>query len=77
MKKSDTILSIHQTILTPEEVKSIAEAIGYVDKAPKFTVYHLIQYWCASASEEWSGYRSTRIMLVVAACLQFTIPVFR
>lgn len=57
MKKCNMILPILQTVLTPEEVESIVKAIGYVDKARKFTVYHLLQYWCAAASEEWSGYR--------------------
>jgi hypothetical protein len=57
MKKSNMILPILQTVLTPEEVESIVETIGYVDKARKFTVYHLLQYWCVAASEEWSSYR--------------------
>lgn len=57
MKKSNMILPILQTILTPEEVESIVQAVGYVNKARKFTVYHLLQYWVAAASEEWSGYR--------------------
>ncbi|MCE5172065.1 transposase, partial [Paenibacillus profundus] len=57
MKKSNTILPILQTVLTSQEVESIVEAVGYVDKARKFTVYHLLQYWVAAASEEWSGYR--------------------
>ncbi|UQZ86373.1 Transposase DDE domain protein [Paenibacillus konkukensis] len=57
MKKFNTILPILQTVLTPEEVESIVKAIGYVDKARKFTVYQLLHYWVAAASEEWSGYR--------------------
>ncbi|MCS7465002.1 hypothetical protein N0M98_33505 [Paenibacillus doosanensis] len=48
MKKSNTILPILQTVLTPEEAESIVKAIGYVDKA---------HYWVAAANEEWSGYR--------------------
>lgn len=57
MKKSNTIPPILQTLLTPEEVETIVQAVGYVEKARKFTVYHLLQYWCVAASEEWSGYR--------------------
>lgn len=57
MKKSNMILSILQTMLTPEEVESIVQVVGYVDHARKFTVYRLLQYWVAAASEEWSGYR--------------------
>ncbi|MFC3789905.1 hypothetical protein ACFOQM_14145 [Paenibacillus sp. GCM10012307] len=44
----------------PEEVESIVEAVGYVDKARKFTVYHLLHYWVAAASEAGSGYRFWR-----------------
>ncbi|WP_342428226.1 hypothetical protein [Paenibacillus sp. FSL L8-0158] len=58
MKKSITIPSILQSILTPEEVALVVQAVGYVDTARKFTVYHLLQYWCAAASEEWSGLKS-------------------
>ncbi|MBJ6360123.1 hypothetical protein ACFOQM_02170 [Paenibacillus sp. GCM10012307] len=58
MKKSITIPSILQSIRTPEEVALVIQSVGYVDTARKFTVYHLLQYWCAAASEEWSGYRS-------------------
>ncbi|WP_141506457.1 IS4 family transposase [Paenibacillus luteus] len=57
MRKSITIPSILQSILTPEEVALVVQAVGYVDTARKFTVYHLLQYWCAAASEEWPGYR--------------------
>lgn len=57
MKKSITIPTILQSVLTPEEVMLVVQAVGYVDNARKFTVYHLLQYWCAAASEEWSSYR--------------------
>jgi len=57
MKKSNTILPILQTVLTPGEVESIVKTVGYVDMARKFTVYQLLHYWVAAASEEWSGYR--------------------
>ncbi len=57
MKKSNTIPFILQSVLTPEEVALAVQAVGYVDTARKFTVYHLLKYWCAAASEEWSGYR--------------------
>ncbi len=36
----NTILPILQTLLTNEEVDHIVQAIGYVDKARKFTVHH-------------------------------------
>ncbi|WP_240420978.1 hypothetical protein [Paenibacillus periandrae] len=52
MKKSITIPSILQSLLTPEEVALVVQAVGYVDTVRKFTVYHLLQYWCAEASEE-------------------------
>ncbi|CAG7653460.1 IS4 family transposase IS5377 [Paenibacillus solanacearum] len=58
MKKSTTILSILQSILTPEEVESIVNRSGYADKARKFTVYQLLQYWCTAAYEEWPSYRA-------------------
>ncbi len=32
--------------------------IGYEDKARKFTVYDLLQYWCAAAHQQWNGYRA-------------------
>ncbi|MDQ0497037.1 hypothetical protein QOZ95_005237 [Paenibacillus brasilensis] len=54
-KKSITIL---QSILTPEEVQSVAKETDYEDKARKFTVTHLLQYWCAAALEQWDSYRS-------------------
>ncbi|MCS7462868.1 hypothetical protein N0M98_22340 [Paenibacillus doosanensis] len=58
MKKSTTILSILQSILTPEEVESIVNRSGYADKARKFTVYQLLQYWCTAAYEEWPSHRA-------------------
>ncbi|WP_138752202.1 hypothetical protein [Paenibacillus sinopodophylli] len=57
MKKSNTILPILQTVLTPEEVETIVKTVGYVDTARKFTLYQLLHYWVAAASEEWPGYR--------------------
>lgn len=57
MKKSITIPFILQSVLTPEEVANVVQAVGYVDTARNFTVYYLLQHWCAAASEEWSGYR--------------------
>ncbi|NEW06352.1 hypothetical protein GK047_10035 [Paenibacillus sp. SYP-B3998] len=44
-----TILSILQSILTPEEVNSIVQVAEYEDKARKFTMYHLLEYWCMAA----------------------------
>jgi hypothetical protein len=57
MKKSTTIPFILQSILTPDEVALVAKELGYEEKARKFTVYHLLQYWCMAACEEWTGYR--------------------
>ncbi|QWU16167.1 Transposase DDE domain-containing protein [Paenibacillus sophorae] len=58
MKKSATIQFILQSILTPEEVESVMKSVGYEDKARKFTVNHLLHYWCMAAFEEWPGYHS-------------------
>ncbi|MEK4733481.1 IS4 family transposase [Paenibacillus sp. FSL L8-0641] len=59
MKNSITITSILQSMLTPEEVQRVVKLIGYEDKARKFTVYHLLQYWCMAALEQWGSYRSS------------------
>ncbi|MDT3429281.1 hypothetical protein J2Z22_004886 [Paenibacillus forsythiae] len=58
MKKSITIPFILQSILTPEEVETVAKTAGYQDKARKFTLHTLLQYWCVAAIQEWSGYRA-------------------
>ncbi|MGG1672308.1 hypothetical protein ACIFOE_16975 [Paenibacillus sp. NRS-1783] len=58
MKKSITIPFILPSILTPEEVQSVTKGAGYEDKARKFTVTRLLQYWCVSALEQWDSYRS-------------------
>ncbi|MFK4303099.1 hypothetical protein ABH892_003219 [Paenibacillus sp. RC254] len=58
MKKSITIPLILQSILTPEEVQSVAKGADYEDKARKFAVTHLLQYWCVAALEQWDSYRS-------------------
>ncbi|MEK3725874.1 IS4 family transposase [Paenibacillus sp. FSL H8-0034] len=58
MKKSTTILSILQSILSQEEVESVVKEVGYEDKARKFTVHQLLQYWCTAAYEEWPSYRA-------------------
>ncbi|MGG1652204.1 IS4 family transposase [Paenibacillus sp. NRS-1780] len=58
MKNSIMFTSILQSILTPEEVQTVAEDTGYEDKARKFTVTRLLQYWCVSALEQWDSYRS-------------------
>nr|WP_232229115.1 hypothetical protein [Paenibacillus zanthoxyli] len=42
MKKSTTILSILQSMLTSEEVQSEVRLAKYEDNARKFTVYHLL-----------------------------------
>jgi hypothetical protein len=58
MKKSTTILSILQSILSQEEVESVVKEVGYEDKARKFTIHQLLQYWCTAAYEEWPSYRA-------------------
>jgi hypothetical protein len=58
MKKSITITSTLQSILAPEEVQNVVKEVDYEDKARKFTVTHLLHYWCADALEQWNGYRS-------------------
>lgn len=58
MKNSTTIPFILQSILSENEVKSVVELTGYQDTARKFTVYHLLQYWCQAAFEQWDSYRS-------------------
>ncbi|OXM14768.1 hypothetical protein [Paenibacillus herberti] len=57
MKKSTLIPSILQTVLTPDEVELVVQAVGYVDNARKLSVYDLFLYWSVAASEEWSSYR--------------------
>jgi hypothetical protein len=58
MKKSSTFHSLLQTVITEEEVRqAISEIVGYVDKARKFTVYDLFQYWAQAAFDHWSGFR--------------------
>ncbi|MCU6791381.1 IS4 family transposase [Paenibacillus sp. WQ 127069] len=58
LKKSTTILSILQSVLTQEEVESVVKEVGHEDKARKFTVHQLLQYWCTAAYEEWPSYRT-------------------
>ncbi|WP_242069277.1 IS4 family transposase, partial [Paenibacillus dendritiformis] len=71
MKKSTTILSILQSVLPAEEIDSAIELAGYKDKARKFTVHHLLQYWAMAASEQWDSYRSG----VVHAAASGLLPV--
>ncbi|PNQ78617.1 hypothetical protein [Paenibacillus sp. F4] len=63
MRNSITITSILQSMLTPEEVQRVVKLIGYEDKARKFTVYHLLQYWCMAALEQWGSYRSIGLLI--------------
>jgi hypothetical protein len=57
MKKSTMFSVLVQSILTEEENKPLVELIGYQDKARKFSVYTLLQYWMQAAFEKWEGYR--------------------
>ncbi|WGV58459.1 hypothetical protein QIH01_23730 [Brevibacillus brevis] len=77
MNKSITIPFILQTLLTQEEVEKVVKLVGYEDKARKFTVYHLLQYWCMAAIEEWNAIGRESIMPVPVACPTFIIQVFR
>ncbi|MDY8094553.1 hypothetical protein UY456_16265 [Paenibacillus polymyxa] len=63
MRNSITITSILQSMLTPEEVQRVVKLIGYEDKARKFTVYHLLQYWCMAALKQWGSYRSIGLLI--------------
>ncbi|MCM3339953.1 hypothetical protein M3650_15260 [Paenibacillus sp. MER TA 81-3] len=58
MKNSITIQSILQSVLSQDEVNLVVKQMGYEDKARKFSVYHLLQYWSQSAFEQWDSYRS-------------------
>ncbi|WP_157259384.1 hypothetical protein [Paenibacillus sp. OSY-SE] len=58
MKNSITIQSILQPVLSQDEVNAIVKQLGYEDKARKFSVFHLLQYWCQAAFQQWDSYRS-------------------
>jgi hypothetical protein len=58
MKNNTTIFDIFQTLLTKEEVIEICEALGYKDTSRKFTVYHLLQFFIAAASNEYKSFRN-------------------
>ena len=57
MKNITTIFDIFQTFLTNEEVKKVSESLGYVDTARKFTLYDLIKFFIAAATNEYKSYR--------------------
>lgn len=57
MKNITTIFDIFQTFLTTEEVKKVSESLGYVDTARKFTLYDLIKFFIAAATNEYKSYR--------------------
>jgi len=57
MKNTTTIFDIFQTFLTTEEVKKVSESLGYIDTARKFTVYDLIKFFIAAATNEYKSYR--------------------
>ena len=57
MKNTTTIFDIFQTFLTEEEVKKVSESLGYVDTARKFTIYDLIKFFIAAATDEYKSYR--------------------
>jgi hypothetical protein len=57
MKNTTTIFDIFQTFLSKEEVKKVSELLGYVDTARKFTLYDLIEFFIAAATNEYKSYR--------------------
>ncbi|AIQ12046.1 hypothetical protein PDUR_08965 [Paenibacillus durus] len=77
MKKSTPILSILQSMLTSEEVQSVIRLAKYEDNACKFTVYHLLHYWCMATFEQWIAIGLEPIMPLLSGCYRFIIRVFR
>ena len=57
MKNTTTIFDILQTFLTEEEVKKVSESLRYVDTARRFTLYDLIKFFIAAATNEYKSYR--------------------
>lgn len=58
MKNTITMMPILQSIITPEELNATAVLVHYEDKARKFTLFHLLQFWCQAALEQWDSFRS-------------------
>ncbi|MFI2859371.1 IS4 family transposase, partial [Paenibacillus sp. JSM ZJ436] len=59
MKKITPFTNLVQTLLSEEEVKEVAQAIGYHDKGKKFTVSTLLQFLTHAAAGEWESYRAS------------------
>lgn len=57
MKNTTTIFDVFQTFLSEEEVKKFSEILWYVDTARKFTLYDLIKFFIAAATNEYKSYR--------------------
>ena len=57
MKNTTTIFDIFQTFLTDEEIKKVSEILGYIDTAKKFTIYDLIKFFIAAATNKYKSYR--------------------
>jgi hypothetical protein len=57
MKKNTTFTKLIQTLLPEEEINSLTQSVEYEDKARKFTIYQLLQYWIHAALEKWEGFR--------------------
>ncbi|AVK46944.1 hypothetical protein AXY43_24980 [Clostridium sp. MF28] len=57
MKNTTTIFDIFQTFLSEKEVEKFSEILEYVDTARKFTLYDLIKFFIAAATNEYKSYR--------------------
>lgn len=57
MKNTTTIFDIFQTFLSEKEVKKFSKILEYVDTARKFTLYDLIKFFIAAATNEYKSYR--------------------
>ena len=57
MKNNTTIFDIFQILLTKEEAKSVCDALGYKDTSRKFTIYDLLQFFIAAATNECKSFR--------------------
>ena len=57
MKNTTTIFDIFQTFLSEKEVEKFSKILEYVDTARKFTLYDLIKFFIAAATNEYKSYR--------------------
>jgi hypothetical protein len=57
MEKDTTLMKLIQTLLPEGEIRSLVQSVEYEDKARKFTIDQLLQYWIHAALEKWEGFR--------------------